>query len=900
MITKSQAVKNFLMAKARPELASLYNFQMECQVNVAQDMGERVDGDWQGKKWTGWTDGGQMWKSFRIPHHANSKPEYLDKEIKFDLAAHAEGIGMTGWDWSHLKSKWVAFDFDAIVGHSEAHEQKLTDVQLREVREAACAIPWVTVRQSTSGSGLHLYVTLNDFDTENHNEHAALARAILSKMSALAGFDFDSKVDNCGGNIWVWHRKFEKVGGRTGPGLKLIKSGEMLLDPPPNWRDHIAVTTGKRRKNAPGFVEPAELDFFEEFCGQRPKTPIDEEHRKLMAFLDETGSYFWFDSDNHMLVAHTWDLQQAHEKLGLRGIFKTLSQGREHGADQNCFAYPQRRGAWSVRRHTKGVAEADTWTQDASGWTHSYLNREPDLSVASRTFGGKENEQGGFEFREAELAVEAAKSLGANLEVPSFATGRPAILKGHKDGRLIVSIKREQSDSPEKMKDWLEAKGGYWKRILPTSSGTRYEPEVGNYDDLVRHLVTEMGDYGWVLKSDGQWGIEPLEHIRLALASMGLSKPDISTVLGSGVIKRWMIVNRPFQPEYPGDRQWNRGAAQLAFAPSTNMDNLNYEHWLKILSHCGAGLDVAIKKDYWCSINGITSGADYLKCWLASLFQHPTKPLPYLFLYGPQGSGKTIFHEAVSLLVTRGVERADNALISQAGFNAELENAIVCVIEETNLSANKSTAYNRMKDLITSRTISIHRKGRTPYSSPNLTHWIQCSNHEDHCPIFPGDTRITMAFVDRLKDGQYIDKMDLFTKLEKEAPDFLAALLAIELPKSNDRLNVPIIATDEKKRLERSNRTELEAFIDEHTYPVSGSVISVKDFFEKFVEHLDPERISFWSKIRVGKEMPAQYPKGRLMSQAANWYFANISWENKESTLPRYTLEGDKLTVEGS
>lgn len=152
-----------------------------------------------------------------------------------------------------------------------------------------------------------------------------------------------------------------------------------------------------------------------------------------------------------------------------------------------------------------------------------------------------------------------------------------------------------------------------------------------------------------------------------------------------------------------------------------------------------------------------------------------------------------------------------------------------------------------------------------------------------------------MAFVDRLKDGEYIDKMELFTKLEKEAPDFLAALLAIELPKSNDRLNVPIIATDEKKRLERSNRTELEAFIEEHTYPVPGATISVKDFYDKFVEHLDPERISTWSKIRVGREMPATYPKGRVMTKAANWYFGNISWENQESTLPRLTLDGDKL-----
>ncbi len=104
--------------------------------------------------------------------------------MAFDLAAHAVGIGMTGWNWQARESLWVGFDFDAITGHSDAHAAKLTDAELKAVRRT----PPATSRGSPSaaarrGSGLHLYVYLDGYPTENHTEHAALARAILGMMS---------------------------------------------------------------------------------------------------------------------------------------------------------------------------------------------------------------------------------------------------------------------------------------------------------------------------------------------------------------------------------------------------------------------------------------------------------------------------------------------------------------------------------------------------------------------------------------------------------------------------------------------------------------------------------------------------------------------------------------------
>lgn len=899
-VSKTESVRLFLQAKTRADLAEMYHSGMEVQVNVAQDHGERLDGEYKGTQFTAWTDGDQTWKSFRIPWHAASEPEYTDSNINFDLIQHAEAIGMTGWCWKELKSYWVAFDFDAIVGHSESHEAKLTEAELQKVKRAACEIPWVTVRKSTSGNGLHLYVKLDGVETANHTEHAALGRAILAKMSSIAGFDFSSKVDACGGNMWIWHRKFDEAGGVDGDGLLLIKSGGTLTDIPINWRDHINVTSGKKARTAPGFINEKELDWFDEMCGQYPKIALDDEHRRAMEMLDEISAMWWWDADRHMMVCHTADLKAIHARLNMRGIFDTLATGSETGSDQNCFAFPAEKGAWAVRRHTRGVAEANTWDQDGAGWTRCYLNRDPDLATASRAVGAVEDDKGGFVFMEAETAVQMIVELGGNLHTklsPAFSV-RPATVRMHKDGRrLILEIDRTDDD-PKKTQGWI-LKGRKWLQVVTTRTPARYETEILNHDDLVRHLVSENdGDAGWVIRADGGWVDEPMAHVKMALKAQGNSAAEADLIMGQGVVRRWKLTNIPFSPEYPGGRTWNRDAAQFSIVPNLDVDVYKHPTWDKVLNHCGAGLDSAIEEHAWCKTNGILTGGEYLKLWLASLFQHPYEPLPYLFFHGPQGSGKSIFHEAVSLLVNRGVVRADTALISSAGFNGELAAAVLCVVEETDLRKDRTQAYNRIKDWTTGRTINIHVKGVTPYTARNTTHWVQMANDIEECPVFPGDTRITMINVVALTDAEYIAKRDLILLLQNEAPDFLGSVLNMEIPKVKDRLNLPVIATAEKLRAEKSNQNELDAFLEDMCHEWPGRAMLWSEFYDKFKEWLEPERESLWSKRKTGQNMPSKFPKGRNMKDGAKFYLGNISFvsppEGTKFSAP-IKLVGEKL-----
>lgn len=897
--TKTEAIANFLNHKALPDLAKLYSPAMEVQCNVAQDNGERIDKEYKGKKYTAWTDNsGEVWKSFRIPLHANTSPVYNDSRIGFDLAKHAEGIGLTGWDFMFKKSRWVAFDFDAIVGHSDKHESKLTDSELNAVRQAAFQIPWATIRKSTSGNGLHIYVFVKEVDTQNHNEHSALARAILAKMSATTSFDFDSRVDNCGGIMWVWHHKFDKS---EGEGLKLLKQGEVLSDIPVNWKEHIRVTSGKRRRTVPGFVKEKEIDWFEQMCGQHPKISLDAKHKDLLEFLDSINALWWFDPDHWMLVCHTADLKEAHGKLGMRGLFDTAASGKDRGGDQNAFAFPLRDGAWVVRRHTPGVREQSLWDQDAAGWTRCFLNKDPDLKIAAKAFGGAEDENGSFMFNEAEVAIQVAGQLGAHVDLNNAYSNRLATLKPHKDGRLILEIERAEGDNEKLFPGWVNKKR-VWRKVITSSVPAKYEKEVSNFDDVVRHLVSETGgDAGWTVNSEGIWKEEPLAHVKLVLRALGNNSVETDLIVGKAVLQRWTLVNRPFMPEYLDDRQWNRDSAQFSVTPSEDIDGLKYGTWESLLNHCGEGLDFAIQNHSWCKEAGIKTGGEYLSLWVASMFQNPYEPLPYLFMYGPQGTGKSTFHEAIRLLVTKGVVRADAALISQSGFNGELNSAVLCVVEETDLRQNRTQAYNRIKDWVTGKTINIHVKGNTPYSAINTTHWVQCANEIELCPIFPGDTRITMCRVDPLDADKHIAKRDYLEMLRKEAPDFLSHILRLEVPRVNDRLAIPVIETEDKVKASKLNQNELQAFLEEHCYFVSGRMILLGEFYDRFMEWLDPERKTFWTKQKISRHMPSEIVKGRWMQDKARHYYGNVSWTPKnpeDAPEPKLSVNGEKLEYE--
>lgn len=869
MVTKTQAIANFLARNRSPkDLSSLYNADMEAQVLIDPGSGELVKGEFKGHKWQAYKDleTGETYKTFRIPYAAKTEhASFDDPPMNFDLAKHALSIGMTGWDWKHKVSKWVGYDFDSIVEHVKAG---LSLDDLSAIQTALMQLPYCTIRKSTSGNGLHIYVFVNDIRTKTHTEHGALARAILTRMCTDTGYDLQGKVDCFGTILWCWDKRVEVEGSQ---GLQLVKSGGMLEDIPLNWRDHVDVIKKKTRRIRPDVITEDNVDPFEALIKARVVVPLDDIHRQLIEYLNKKTEYFvQWDSDQGMLITHTLALKAAHDALCLRGEFETESTG---SSDKNCYCFPMRGGEWSIRRFSRGVREAKTWNIDTSGWTRCYYNRIPDLETACRSYGGIEDEKGDFIFSQASDAISAATTLGVLVDIdPKMERNSAVISLNPRNRKLVIKIREGESDPS--LPGWIR-KNRYHILVANVDLPESGEVELMNVTDEIRHCVTEdRADAGWFISGTevNEWCAEPLSHVKHVMSSMGYSMKDRERQIGNLVVNYWTLVNRPFQPEYPGNRIWNRDASQFKYDVVEGED-LQYPTWMKILTHCGQSLDGAVIKDPWCREVGITDGASYLKCWIAALFQEPMEPLPYLFFYGKEDCGKSIFHEAIGLLVTKGVGRMDTALSSSSNFNGELMGLILGVIEETNLGSQKHGAVlQRIKDLVTSKEIMIHNKHKTPMMVKNSLHMVQCANSGSFCPLFPGDTRVVVIKVNDLQEK--IPKKRLIDQLIVEAPAFLTEVRHLILPETPSRLRIPVIHTTEKDTLADSNMGVLDDFVKTKIFPKKGHHILLGTIWDVFIRENPTEQITrglFLKRLNLDYELL----KGRI--SRGDHAFGNVS-----------------------
>jgi hypothetical protein len=906
----TQALHAFLSAQTArhngPDLLERYlQFApyMETQVNVAAGKGWAVDG-----KRSTYTDGIDEWFNIRIPKQANSDPTFKDFELRFPLDLHADAIGCTGWDWSARRSRWVGFDFDAITGHAAG--VGISDADLERVRTAACELPYVEVRRSTGGNGLHLYVLFDEagIPTPNHTVHAALGRSILGLMASETGFDFASQIDACGGNMWIWARKSTP----ENQGLALVKRATRFLsesDLPSNWKDHVEVIERRRTKIRVDGLPEEEQDPFELLASSRRVVALDDKHKQI---IDELrllkGSVVWIP-DYNLLQTHTCLLQQLMEEkgkeLGLVGFFKTNSQGRDLGG-ANCFLFPMDNGGWRVYRFSRGIAEAETWEQDGDGWTTCYFNRQPNLKVASRAMGGTEDpEKGGFVFDTANRALDAARALGQEIKLPDNMLARETRLKAHKDGRLVVQVVKKVDDEGMKGLGWL-AKKDHWIQVFETKTEKASDSLVTENDNIVRALISPSGERaGWMVRQkNGEWNRVPKDDAKSLLLARDYTKPEAEVILGRAVEEGWKLVNMPFQDEYPGNRQWNFGAAQFKYAPADLADDEapHHPHWNAILRHCGQDLDEALRELDWARSANIKTGADYLMMWAACMLREPYEKLPYLFFYGDQNSGKSIFHEALALLMTKGVAAADRALMNANDFNGELANAVLAYIEERDISLSPG-AYNKLKDWVTSPIIWIRKMRTDAYSQVNTLHFVQCANEREACTIKKGDTRITVFFVPALEPGQEIPKSVLMERLKEEAPHFMRTIMDLTLPPMLGRLRLPIVSTDNKQRAEDANTNPVEAFIASHCHEVPGHSILFSEWYERFKVWLVEEEMDgkdeWGSKTKVIKAIPHQFPFGVRNSNQR--HLGNISWEQRdpEPNAKPLVLKNGKLKPKG-
>lgn len=762
-------------------------------------------------------------KSLRIPKKAGDG--FVFNDSNYDLGTIAE-IGSSGWLWRSQNSLWVGYDIDSLTGHAPG--VGISDNELRRVQEAACELPYVQVRRSTSGSGLHLYVFLTNIQSATRADHAAVAKCVLQQMSNDVQFDFKSRVDVGGLILWGCSDRATN----QNQGLTLVKQAERAFDVselPDNWRDQVAVVTGDRTTSAG--VAREDEGKFDELTGGTAKVPLDRQHDQLVAHLGTKASW---SREHHLLQTHTQLLVDAHKELGLKGRFETNSPGSDLST-HNCFLFPRENGSWRVVRFGRNTQEVDSWQISEAGWTWCYFNSTVSFVQACEHQGATLLNPNEYWFKRLDH-VGLALAL-VDITLPDGAADAQAwAMWDPRSGQVTVkfsdSVRGRAGEQHPAFEGWFWRTGKWVCQagVIPPDAG-QDDPAEAFEEGLRRLRDPEAQPCGWALKdASDRWVPEGDHAVKCALKSEGLDATTADSVMGTMIKNSWTLVTIPFEKEYPGNRQWNRNAPQLAFQPTE--EEGEHPHWDLVLNHIGQYLDDSFSD----GVLPFNSGKEYLMAWMASVIQCPFEPLPYIFLYGGENAGKSIFHEAFDLLLTRGVVRADRALTNET-FNAELEGAVVCVVEETNLGDNRKAAA-KLKDFVTSRKLSIRRMRRDSVMVPNTSHWVQCSNELDAVPAFAGDTRVVMVLVHPV--ASEIPKTILLSKLKAEAPAFLRSLLNTRLPPHEGRLRIPVVETDLKKEAMRANeRDPIREFLANFTNASSGEFVSFNDFYAAFVSFLD-------------------------------------------------------------
>lgn len=752
----------------------------ETQILVSPNGGEPVAGQ-RGC----YSDGVHKWWNIRLPKSAGKESNHL--ALPWPIVDHASHFGWSGWSYAEMKSYAVGYDFDSIVGHAKG--VGITDQQLAEVKATLQSVPWAHVVRSTGGRGLHVWVLLPGVATEDRAAHAALARAVLGMLSAACNFNFAADVDCFGQLLWLWSST------QAPNAYESLQVGRALTEAeiPSNWRDNLPVVKRERSKVRPQGVADSDEELFGMLTSSNIAIALDPIHNQILDELRATGATTNWVPDHWLVQSHSVAFKQVFDKLGLKGFYDTTSEGNDL-ACCNCFAFPRLNGAWRIYRFGRHVSEAGNWSISNDGWTYCDYNVSPDFKVAARALGGIEAPNGSYEFATAKIAIDACAALGQEIILPETLQQRTTTLSVGKGGRLIVQVKRDDGDSAPQ--GWLSQPKSF-TRIYDKEVATRHKDDRA-WDSIVRSLETPQGKpAGWgIRRTSGKWKLASKDDAKSVLMGQGMGSQEANAILGQIYTNSWTKVQIPFADEWPASRQWNVDAARLLHEPSATPGP--HKHWDKILSHVGSSLDAPLKVHPWAQQYHIATGADYLTLWIASAIRFPFEPLPFLAIVGRENAGKSVLHEALSLIVSStGIVRADEPLKDRDQFNGTMAPAVFCIIEETDLGQKQSTK-NRVKDWTTSRVVSIRAMRTERFEQPNTWHFIQCANDVSHVPLWSSDTRVMLLQVDAIEDE--IPKPALLEELTREAPYFLRTIYDVLIPPADGRLRLPLIATEEKRQ----------------------------------------------------------------------------------------------------
>ncbi|WP_442485807.1 primase-helicase family protein [Aeoliella sp. SH292] len=670
-------------------------------------------------------------------------------------------LGTAGWDYVEQQVTCIGIDIDTDDNHASGLDQG----RFESVFEAVKMVPWLEVRRSSGGKGLHCFAHVSEpVKIGGRKESSALALAVLEVASRITGCDLKAAKDCAGGNLWIYKAD------AAPNAFEVIKPATDTLNPtdlPPGWRDLEKSKRSQSIRCAPSTVE------------------LSPAHLQIQDQVQAEGFTFIYVPELGCFHTHTKALEQAAKKHSYRGLFRTNSAGTDPGTP-NCHMWPLPGGAFLVMRF--GDAQEDTsWYRSPKG-AYAYLNVSVPFDKAVHHF-AKNNSSKGYEFGHDALR-QFLEAIGVAVDVPEMFGDRKLFVKQTKD-EARITVAKGDTDGP--LEDWTVA-SGTWQRsflIPPPDEAFAYADSI-RASEVVRAVSNEAGSDKWFVRNGEKWIGTNAGEVKNVLVYQSIHP---ASAMGRMRQEPYELVYEPVKPEYLDGKRWNRGAPQLACEPADVA--LDTPTWDALFEHIGKGLDEDVAADPDCQRLGITTGADYLRIWVKLLIERPSQRTPYLFLYSRENNtGKSTFAVSLSYLINPGVAEINQEAFTGT-FTSELEGKVLCLIEELDLRDSHNKAYAMLKRILTSPTLTIRRMRTDAYEVPNFTHFIHTANDANFVPCESNDVRLVMIGVSRIEE--FIEQDVLNQCLRDEAPSMLRKLFDMPLPERCGRFWLPVVQTTLKE-----------------------------------------------------------------------------------------------------
>lgn len=240
--------------------------------------------------------------------------------------------------------------------------------------------------------------------------------------------------------------------------------------------------------------------------------------------------------------------------------------------------------------------------------------------------------------------------------------------------------------------------------------------------------------------------------------------------------------------------------------------------------------------------------ANFVKMWIAQMFQYPENKSIHLIFIGLEGSGKGTFVKFFETLMG-GSHRCWECTNPQehifGKFNDMMKKAFLVVLNE----ANKSGTYHandRMKALISDPTIDIQPKGKTSYTMRSYHRWMSFSNNPDpNHKLKRRDLTFRMSD-DKINNVEYFNEGNEYAKSIEVAKAIYDYFMAYETKPKIVESDIPEGQYD--NMLKETQKDPIMEFLEEMVYAGTGiRHIPINTLYESYLDFCRRNHIH-WTK----------------------------------------------------